>query len=307
MPPIPFLDNASQGKNSWWRYLLTISISLVGATLITAGFILVFFIIYYVYGMVGGVDLRFGVINILSNPFFLVLIVGISYALSFLLFYLCIQVIHKRSLLSVITIKSRVNWGRIVKGAILWTVILGIFTVPSLILYPGDYEFTFNPTSFILLLILSLMAFPIQSSFEEIFFRGYLMQGIGLLSKKPVIPLVITSVIFGLLHFFNGTSISSSGFIVFYTTILGLMLGIIVLGENGIETAMGVHIANNLYVALLFNSKDSGLGNLPSIFTSPPDNSVSGILVIVIAALIMITILFWNKKENLFNIFSLKQ
>lgn len=306
MVPIPFLDNASQGKNSWWRYLLTISLSLVGATLITAGFVLVFFILYFVYGMMGGINLKFGVINILSNPFFLVLLVGISYAFSFLLFYLCIRFIHKRSLLSVITIKSRVNWGRIVKGALLWTFILGIFTVPSLIMYPGDYEFTFNPNSFLLLLVLSLIAFPIQSSFEEIFFRGYLMQGIGLLSKRPLIPLIITSVIFGLLHFFNGTSISSSGFIVFYTTILGLMLGIIVLGENGIETAMGVHIANNLYVALLFNSKDSGLGDLPSIFTTPPDNSVSGILVIIIASLLMITILFWNKRENLFNIFGSK-
>jgi uncharacterized protein len=307
MSPIPFLYNASQGKNSWWRYLLTISLCLVGATLITAGFILAFFILYYVYGLLNGHNLILGTTTITSDPFFLILLVGISYAFSFLLFYICIRFIHKRSLLSVITIKSRVNWGKIVKGALLWAVILGIFTVPSLILYPGDYEFTFNPNSFFLLLVLSLIAFPIQSSFEEIFFRGYLMQGIGLLFKKPIIPLIITSVIFGLLHFFNGTSISSSGFIVFYTIILGLMLGIIVLGENGIETAMGVHIANNLYVALLFNSKDSGLGNLPSIFTTPPDSSVNGILVIIVAALLMITILFWNKKENLSNIFSLKE
>jgi uncharacterized protein len=307
MYPIPFLNNASPGKNNWWRYLSTIALSLVGANLIAAGFILVFILLYFFYGMLNGFDLRFGVVNLLSNPFFLIILVGMSYAFSFLIFYLCIRFIHKRSLLSVITIKSRVNWGKIVKGAILWAVILAVFTVPSLIWSSGDYEFTFNPSSFLLLLVISLIAFPIQSSFEEVFFRGYLMQGIGLLSKKPVIPLIITSVTFGLLHFFNGTEISSSIFIVLYTTILGLMLGIIVLGENGIETAVGVHIANNLFVALLFNSKDSGLGDLPSVFTSPPDNSLSGILVIIIAALIMITILFWNKKENLFNIFSLKQ
>ena len=56
--------------------------------------------------------------------------------------------------------------------------------------------------------------------------------------------------------------------IVLSALILGLMLGIIVLGENGLETAMGAHIANNMFIALFLNSSDSGLGNLPSLFTS---------------------------------------
>ena len=48
--------------------------------------------------------------------------------------------------------------------------------------------------------------------------------------------------------------VSTSITIVFSATILGLMLGIIVLGENGLETAMGAHIANNMYVAVVFNT-----------------------------------------------------
>lgn len=129
------------------------------------------------------------------------------------------------------------------------------------------------------------------------------MQGVGLISKRPIIPLMITSIIFGAFHFFNSADLNLSVFLVIYTFVLGLMLGIIVLGENGIETAMGVHIVNNLYVALIFNSTDSGLGNLPSLITVQETEPVSGLITIIAAAVILITILFWNKKENLIPIF----
>ena len=129
------------------------------------------------------------------------------------------------------------------------------------------------------------------------------MQAFGLLSKKPVVPLIITTLIFGLIHFYNGTNLEMSITIVLSALILGLMLGIIVLGENGLETAMGAHIANNMFVALFLNSSDSGLGNLPSLITSSSYNPYSEILLLMGMAVLMITILFWNKKENLFRIF----
>ena len=34
MSSIPFLENASEGKNNWWRYLLTVIVSLVGGSLV---------------------------------------------------------------------------------------------------------------------------------------------------------------------------------------------------------------------------------------------------------------------------------
>ena len=85
--------------------------------------------------------------------------------------------------------------------------------------------------------------------------------------------------------------------------IIGLMLGIIVLGENGLETAMGVHIANNMYVALILNSSDSGLDGLPSLITAQSTDPLSSIPLLILMVGIMIIILFWNKKENLYRIF----
>ena len=198
-----------------------------------------------------------------------------------------------------INIENKIKWVRILKGAGLWTVILSLFTFISIINNEGALSYNLNLVSFIYLLIIGLIIFPIQASFEEIFFRGYLMQGFGLLSKKPVIPLIFTTLIFGLIHFFNGTTLAMSTSIVISALILGLMLGIIVLGENGLETAMGAHIANNMFIAFFLNSSDSGLGNLPSLITTQSSDPFSGIPVLILMASVMIIILFWNKKANL--------
>jgi uncharacterized protein len=310
MSDLPFLNMARQGKNNWWRYLVTSLLSLVvasvlaGILLLLALLVIGIFLAIYDHNFYA--NLRNSIpqlMSVSSNPLFFLFLVGISYAFSFLLFYICIRFLHKRSFSSVITSNENINFKRMMKGALLWLFILGIFSIPSLILYPGEYTLTFNPQKFGFLLILSLIVFPIQASFEEVFFRGYLMQGVGLISKRPIIPLLVTSLIFGAFHFFNATELNLQVSIVISTFFLGLMLGIIVLGENGIETAMGVHIANNLFVALLFNSKDSGLGDLPSLITTPETEPLSTVIFTIVAALILITVLFWNKKENLVRIF----
>ncbi|WP_337971867.1 CPBP family intramembrane metalloprotease [Methanobacterium petrolearium] len=103
-----------------------------------------------------------------------------------------------------------------------------------MIINPTSVEWSFNPAFFILL-ILSLIIYPIQASFEEIFFRGYLMQGIGLLTRKPAIPLLITSVIFAIGHFWNGNDVISGVGMVINMFIFGITLGIITLGKTALK------------------------------------------------------------------------
>jgi membrane protease YdiL (CAAX protease family) len=92
---------------------------------------------------------------------------------------------------------------------------------------------------------------PLQTSFEEYLFRGYLLQGIGAKFKSRVIPLIITSIIFGLLHIAN-PEVGKLGYVVMvYYIGTGLFLGIITLLDEGLELALGFHAANNLVGALL--------------------------------------------------------
>ncbi|BFP42907.1 hypothetical protein FGF1_37520 [Flavobacteriaceae bacterium GF1] len=77
------------------------------------------------------------------------------------------------------------------------------------------------------------------------------MQGLGILAKNRWLPLVITSVLFGLMHIAN-PEVEKLGFgiMVFYIG-TGFFLGIITLMDEGLELALGFHAANNLITALL--------------------------------------------------------
>ena len=300
MSRIKFLDNVNYGKNTRGSYLLTILITVIGGSVASIVFLVLFMLLYFsslrTTGMVGE-------INILNNPLLVLIFIGVTYGIFALLFYLCINFIHKKNFLKLINTGTSIKWTRILKGAGLWGGILAIFTLISYLYDNSSLSLNFNLVPFIYLLIISILVFPLQASFEELFFRGYLMQGFGLLSKKPIVPLILTSIIFGLAHFYNGTTLEMSITLVVSALILGLMLGIIVLGENGLETAMGVHIANNMFIALFLNSPSSGLGNLPSLFTSPSSTSYSGIPLLLAMAAVLIIILFWNRRENIYRIF----
>ena len=185
------------------------------------------------------------------------------------------------------------------KGAGLWFALMGCALIIGAIINPSSVKFSFNPTFFILL-ILSLIIYSIQASFEEIFFRGYLMQGIGLITRRPVIPLLITSAIFALGHFFNGSDTLSGIGMVISMFIFGITLGIITLGENSLETAMGVHIAHNIFLTTVINN--TGIfGDLPSLFTIGTTYSL-GIPAFILLP-ILLFIVFGKKWDNLQIIF----
>jgi hypothetical protein len=92
---------------------------------------------------------------------------------------------------------------------------------------------------------------PLQTSFEEYLFRGYLMQGIGVLAKNRWLPLVLTSVIFGGLHLANPEVDKLGNIIMVYYIGTGFFLGIMTLMDEGMELALGFHAGNNLITALL--------------------------------------------------------
>lgn len=296
-----FLDKGSEGKNNLWRYLLTITISWGGAILAT-GVLTAVLMLTFIY-VVPNAFYQFDLNSLTSNGLFLLFIVFFVYGISFLLFYLCVRFMHKKRFTSLINTTGKFDWMKLLKGASIWTAVMAALTFIPILTTAQDYQITFNPKTFGILFILSVLAFPVQASFEEIFFRGYLMQAFGLLSKKPIVPLLATSILFALVHFFNGTDLQMSVMMVVGTLVIGLMLGIIVLGENRLETAMGIHIANNMFVAIIYNSTDSGLGNLPSIITVQQSDAVTGTMGILIAAVAVIIIIFWNKRSELLKVF----
>lgn len=289
MERITFLDNAYLGKNQWWRYLLNLIITWVGPILLFLIILIPLFILNYPFDAINP--------GIWGNntPLVALLFLGTYYTLAFALFYTCSHLIQGKKILDMITTSSQFNWRRMLKGASLWSLILGVALLVDVLLNPTQVNLKFD-WSFFRLLLLSLIIFSIQASFEEIFFRGYLLQGMGLLTRKPLIAILATSLLFAVGHLGNGPSLAIEFLSVFNMFILGMVLGIITLGENSLETAIGIHIANNVIVTTLGNGLNF-LGDYSYLL-----NSGTGISLAVpyfILLFFLLALIFWRKNDKL--------
>jgi hypothetical protein len=94
---------------------------------------------------------------------------------------------------------------------------------------------------------------------EELFFRGYLLQGLGQLIQQPSILAAVNGLLFMLPHTLNPEVASGVVLTLLYYWAIGAFFTWLTLKENRLELALGVHAANNLFVALFVNFKGSAL------------------------------------------------
>lgn len=186
------------------------------------------------------------------NTTFVLIVAPLSFACLMVLFW--VKFVHQQSLVSLTTSRTKVDWKRIFFSFGLWSAVTVFTTVVAYFSSPQDFEFNFKPIPFLIFLLLAVVLIPLQTSFEEYLFRGYLMQGIGVVTKSRLIPLVFTSVLFGVMHIAN-PEVEKLGYsIMIYYIGTGFFLGIITLMDDGLELALGFHAANNLVGALLVTS-----------------------------------------------------
>lgn len=184
-----------------------------------------------------------------ANRFLAENLLPFAVGLFVLLFW--VKFVHKQTITSLTTSRKKIDWKRIFFAFLLWASITVLFTLVAYLFTPENFELNFNLNKFLVLAIIGILLIPLQTSFEEYFFRGYLMQGIGIIAKNRWIPLVVTSFVFGLLHIAN-PEVSKMGFqILIYYIGTGFFLGVITLMDEGLELAIGFHAANNLITALL--------------------------------------------------------
>ena len=139
------------------------------------------------------------------------------------------------------------------------------------------------PETFFILSLISIFILPIQTTFEEIFFRGYLFQGFGVLFKKGWLSVLMTSVLFGLMHGSN-PEVEKLGMILLVFYILnGMFLGLVVLMDDGLELSMGYHAINNIFAALIVtNNWQAFHTDAFFIDNSAPEFGLENILTLVI-------------------------
>lgn len=232
----------------------------------------------------------------ISKNFMLALLLGM-FVFTFLAFYASIQKIHQKSLLSVITAYPSIRWNQVLFAFAVWSVVfLLMFFTDYLFFSPENYVLNFNASEFFVLLLISIAFLPIQTAFEEIFFRGYLMQGFALVFRNGILPLMMTSLLFGMAHLSNPETEKFGAWIMLpYYSLFGLFLGLLALWNNGLELSIGIHAANNILSALLITSKNTVL-QTDAIFRIQQENPVIDFVLWLFGAVLALALFQYKYK-----------
>lgn len=282
------------GKNDWWRYLLGIVITFCAYFI--GQLTMYFIIIMNASSYNEGIDklqsfeetMNFEVLGMPKNTVFILLISWFIFAVAGL--YFVTKYLHKKEFKNLITPYEKINYSKIIFGFILWLIISLSIEGINYFYDPGNYTFRWDLSAFVPLVVISFLFLPIQTSFEELFFRGYILQGIYWFSDKKWIAILFSSILFGLVHGTN-PEVAKYGFWTMqaYYILAGLFLAIITILDDSLELALGVHAATNIFGATLFTYEGSVL-QTDSLFLTHQIDPLFMIFAFFIGAAIFISI-----------------
>jgi membrane protease YdiL (CAAX protease family) len=292
------LEASFTGKNAFWRYFFMLAAVLAASN--TIGAIPLFIILAIKAG--GNPEISaelsanpndLGLLGL--DPYIGLIVMLIPFIVGLAAFVLLIRPLNGRTLMNVINGTGSFRWRNYFVSAVVWTILSAIYLVGYLKAEPSNFSLNNSTLSLIILVIISVTLIPFQAAWEEIIFRGYLMQGFAVLLRNRWLPLIITSVLFALMHWPN-PEVKEYGFLTMmpYYAIFGLIFGIMTLLDDGIEAAMGAHAANNVFLCILVTNEFSAL-QTPALYEMHEmDPSVeflsmliTGVLVIVILKIVL--------------------
>ncbi|HEX8576415.1 MAG TPA: CPBP family intramembrane glutamic endopeptidase [Flavobacterium sp.] len=223
-----------------------------------------------------------------------------SFLFAIIAFYFIIRYLHQQPFTEVTTSRKKVDFKRIFFAFGIWAVFTIASTYVDYYFNTEDYIINFKPLPFLLLFVIAIVMIPIQTSMEEYIFRGYLMQGFGILSKNKWFPLLMTSLVFGGLHYFNPEVDKLGNIIMIYYIGTGLFLGIITLMDEGMELSLGFHAANNLVGALLVTA-DWTAFQTHSVLKDISEPTAGFEAVVPVLIIYPIILFIFSKKYNWYN------
>jgi hypothetical protein len=253
-----YVEAARWGKHRGWRYVLGLVVILFAWLVVgTAASVGVAFVLsgqpdHTALSPVGGF-----LFNMAGFPFFLA---GIL---------IVVALIHRRHPRTLVTAREKISWRRVGQGFVAWFVsVCLVGGLGQYLFYPDSFSFTSDLAAFARFVPLALVFTAIQTTTEELFFHGYIVQGASRIWTNRVFLALVSAVIFTLPHLLNPEAIAGGWLTVFLNYFLapGLVWVVVSLIDGTTELAIGAHFANNIFGFLVVNAAGTAV-TTPALFT----------------------------------------
>jgi len=263
---LPFTWQATSGKNEWWRVAITLGVVVTASFLGNLPFVAVLAMSEPVRQR--GFDINNFTPEALGvDPTLFLVLVLLPFVFGLFALWGCLHKIHCQQPKTLIQGSlGRIRWSRLWLGFGAWLILSAVSEYVSFSLHSDSYVFSFSAWAFAKTLSVVILMLPLQIAFEELLMRGYVLQQTTYYSSKPWLGLLFSTIIFGALHYQNpevrqfGMAATAP-----YYLGVGLFLGILTILDDGLELALGIHLATNVFGTIFVNFKGSALPT-PSLF-----------------------------------------
>ncbi len=301
------LESSFTGKNQLWRYLIMFALILVISNTIGALPLLIAGLAKSttnpdIFARLAANPNDLGALGL--DPVFGLALMLFPFIAGLAAFIILVKPLNSRTIKLTINGTGRIRWKRFFISALVWFIISAVYFFVYLKVEPSNFVINNRTISLLSLSLVSLVLIPFQATFEEVLFRGYLMQGFSTLIRNRWFPLLMTSILFALMHAFN-PEVNEYGFLVMMPQYLtfGLIFGIITILDDGIEASMGAHSANNIFLCVMVTAKSSAL-QTPALYQQLnvfPWTEFAGLIVSGIVFILILKKLFgWEDFSLIF-------
>jgi hypothetical protein len=187
------------------------------------------------------------------------LMLGCGFGTGLLVVLLVRKLIERRPLKGLMTGQPRFRWSMMLAAF----AFVGSLTLASSLVTDADLRATlgdrfsdYGAPAFGLVILAYLVGFAVQGTFEEVFLRGWLTQRLCAHGWSVWVSAVASTLIFVGLHVAPGIGPTYLALV----AAMGLAFAWSAIRLNGLEFAIGAHVANNFVVGGLFAGLISGEG-----------------------------------------------
>lgn len=149
-----------------------------------------------------------------------------------------IRFTHQRRTVWLASLQPGMRWRFLLACVLVSVVVLNVAYWAT----SGRTDFHWNPApnTWVWLLIIVLLG-PLQAAGEEYLFRGYLMQLLGSVLSRPWLVVLISGVLFTVVHGWQNMPLMLDRFA------FGCVMGALVVLTGGLEAAIAAHAVNNVF------------------------------------------------------------
>lgn len=185
-------------------------------------------------------------------------------------------------------------------GFFTWLFIMLGPSIALLVAFPDDngYSWNFSAAAFIPFAVVTLLLLPVQTTAEEIFFRGWLLQWFSQRFSSIWVLSILSGVAFAVPHLLNPEALEAPVLAFLTYALVGFVLGWVTIRDRSLEIAIGAHAAHNLFLALVAGYEGGALPAEALFVTESVELGVGSLAVTVVLIPLFVLASRWGHQRR---------